>query len=220
MPEGDRFEKVFRAGWRGAYSLAREGVATPAEIADKCVSTLAKTLRERDGVPGFREIEEIVQNATSGMRLQANGAVGDAESLIDAFDTLDRIVRDQERHRHTKIAAESAKSMLIQQGDQGFRPMKSEFAEKTCMDIVEHCYFGTARQNLVAEGKLENHEKARQWQHSVEEAMQPGIRQLAERLMKDPSAKTVRAPNRTVKPHSTSDLLEEVLVTSETLSRG
>ena len=50
--------------------------------------------------------------------------------------------------------------------------------------------------------------------------MQPGIRQLAERLMKDPSAKTVRAPNRTVKPHSTSDLLEEVLVTSETLSRG
>lgn len=220
MSEGDRFERAFGAGWRAAYKWAREGVATPAEIADKCVSTLAKTLRERNGVPGFREMEDVVGNAAWRLALQTNGVGEEAAILIDAFDTLDRIVRDQEGYRHTKIAAESAKSMLIQQGDQGFRPMKSEFAEKTCVDIVEHYYFGTARQNLVAEGKLENHEKARQWQHSVEEAMRPGIRQMAERLMKDPSAKTLRAPNRTDKPHSTSDLLEEVLVTSETLNRG
>ena len=112
---------------------------------------------------------------------------------------------------------ESAKSLKFQQCNQdgeGLWPTKLEFAEKTCWDLVEHFYFAIARQNLVAEGKLENHETARQWQSSIEEAMQPGIRQMAERLMKDPSAKDIRAPNRTVKARSTKDLLEEVLVGS------
>ena len=222
MPEGDRFEMMFGAGWRAAYKWAREGVA-PAEIADKCLSVLARTLREGGGVPRFNEIEEIIQHATTGTGLHTNGAIEDAESLLDAFSKLDRIVQNEGGHEHTKVAVESAKSLIFQQRNydrESFWTEKLEFAEKTCKDLVEHFYFATARQNLVAQGKLENHETARQWQHNVEESMQPGVRQMAERLMKDSSAKDIRAPNRTVKPHPTKDLLEEVLVTSETLSGG
>ena len=56
MAEGDRFERAFRAVWRGAYQLARNDAAPPAEVGDKLVTALAKTLRERGGVPGFGEM--------------------------------------------------------------------------------------------------------------------------------------------------------------------
>jgi len=46
--------------------------------------------------------------------------------------------------------------------------------------------------------------------------MQPAKRQLAERLVKDPHAKVFRAPNRTVERQSTSDLLNEGLVSDKT----
>lgn len=94
------------------------------------------------------------------------------------------------------------------------------FAENICTALVGHEFFATARQYLVAEGKLGNHEQARQWQRSVEEAMQPAMRQMAERLAKDPNARSLRAPNRTVKQLSTSDLLGEALVSTETPSRS
>lgn len=224
MPEGDRFERVFRGRWRGAYRLARQDVATPAEIGDKCASALAKTLRDWDGIPGFRAIEDVVGNAAWRLTLQTNGANEEAATLIEAFETLDRIVRDQKGHRHTRIASESAKSMLIQQGNhvdgQGFWPMRIQFAENACKALAEHYFFATARQNLVAEGKIENHDEARQWQNGIMEPMRPGIKLIAEKLGNDPCANNLRASNRTVKRQSTIRLLEEVLITSETLSRS
>lgn len=224
MAEGDRFERAFGAGWRSAYRRAREGVTPPAEVADKLVTALAKTLRDRGGVPCFREMEAVVGNATWRLTLQSSGVGEEAAILIESFNALDRLVRDQDGHRDTKVAAEVAKALLVQQGahanGHGMAPMTSHFAENTCMALVEHYFFATARQNLVAEGKLGNHEQARRWQHRVEEALQPPIRQLAERLAKDPNAKSLRAPNRTVKPQSTSDLLAEVLVSTGTQSRS
>lgn len=156
-------------------------------------------------------------NATSGLCVRTNGAVKEAELLLDS-DRLDRIVRDEGGHHLTKVAAESAESMLAQQNHnaygQGFWPMKCQFAEKVCIDIIKNLFFGTARPNLVSEGRFENLEQARQWQRSVEESMHPGIKQMAEQLMKDPSANNLRAPKRTVKVQSTEKLLGEVLVTS------
>ena len=224
MAEGDRFERAFGAGWRSAYRRAREGVAPPAEVADKLVTALAKTLRERSGVPGFREMEEVVGNAAWRLTLQSSGVREEAPILIQSFNALDRIVRDQDGHRHAKITADAARSLLVQQGahanGHGMSPMTSQLAENTCTALVEHDFFAIARPNLVAEGKLGNHEQARQWQHSVVEAMQPAIRQIAERLVKDPNAKALRAPNRTVKPQSTSDLLAEDLGSTVMLSRS
>lgn len=224
MAEGDRFERAFGAGWRSAYRRAREGVAPPAEVADKLVTALAKTLRERNGVPCFREMDSVVGNATWRLAFQSSGVGEEAAILIEFFNALDRIVRDLDGHRNTKVAADVAKSLLVQQGNDvnghGIRPLTTQFAENICMALVEHLFFATARQNLVAEGKLANHELAWQWQLSLQEAMQPVIRQMAERLVKDPTCKSLRAPNRTVKPLSTSDLLRETLVSTETPSRS
>jgi hypothetical protein len=224
MAEGDRFERAFGAGWRSAYRWAREGVAPTAEVADKLVTALAKTLREMSGVPGLREMEEVVGNAARRLTLRSSGVEEEAAILIESFNALDRVVRDLDGHRNTKIAAEVGKSLLVQQGNyvsgHAIWPLTMRFVENTCTALVEHHFFAIARQNLVAEGKLGNHEQARQWQHSVEEALQPLIWQLAERLAKDPNAKSLRAPNRTVKPQSTSDLLGEVLASTGTPSRS
>ena len=80
MPELDRFERSFAAGWRAAYKWAREGTASDAEISDKLIGSLARTLRERGGIPGLRELSEVVAN-----RREA--------SLEDSFDSIERIVR-------------------------------------------------------------------------------------------------------------------------------
>ena len=220
MAEGDRFERAFGAGWRGAYRRARIEGASPAEVADKLITALARTLRERDGVPGFGEVEDAVERAVWRLSLHSRGAEEEAPILIESFNQLDLIVRDKDGHRHAKVAADVAKSLLVQQGGlaggDAIWPITTKLAEATCTALVEHYFFATARQNLVAEGGIGDHEDARRWQQSVEEVMQPAIRQIAERLRKDPHAEALRAPNRTVKPQLTSDLLKEGLVPNKT----
>ncbi len=224
MAEGDRFERAFGAGWRGAYRRARNDGVPPAEVSDKLITALARTLREQGGVPGFREVEGAVGKAVWMLSLQSSGAGEEAAILIESFNELDRIVRDKDGHRHAKVAADVAKSLLVQQGalanGQGIWPMTTHLAEDTCTGLVEHYFFATARQNLVAEGKVRDHEAARHWQQSVEEVMRLALRQIAERLTKDPHSEALRAPNRTVKQQSTSDLLKEGLVSNETSSRS
>ena len=90
MPDLDRFERTFQVGgWRGAYRLARERVASTEEVGDKLVKSLAKTLRANGGVPELPAMAEIVESS--------NGT-----SLLERFSALDAIVRAQDGHRPTK----------------------------------------------------------------------------------------------------------------------
>lgn len=93
MPEGDRFERAFRAGWRIAYQLARDGRASPEEIGDKLVKSLAKNLGETGGVPGFPEMTQLITDCSQ-------------ETLLPSYAALDEIVREHNGHRHAKIASE------------------------------------------------------------------------------------------------------------------
>ncbi len=197
MPEQDRFEKALRAGWRTAYQYVTDGTASPEEIDDKLVQSLARELREKNGVPGFQAIEHIV-------------AASSAAPVTECFSVLDDIVRDQEGHRHTKIAAKVAKSLLAQEfagGDVAHR-----FSEDVCSALVEHYFFARARPRLVTEGKFVDHEEVRRWQAQVENAMQPAIQKIAAQLVGDPDAKGLRTPRRAARKVSTSDLLTENLV--------
>ena len=94
MPEGDRFERSFRAGWRSAYNYTRGGGASLEEIGDKLIQTLAKKLREADGVPGLPEMMQIVTDSNP-------------QSLLHQFRDLDRIVREHNGHIHIRIAPRS-----------------------------------------------------------------------------------------------------------------
>ena len=205
MPELDRFEKTLRPGWRVAYRYSREGIATKEEIGDKLIKTLAKTLREGEGLPGLHAMVAVV----AGTR---------EDSLLDAFEALDDIVREHSGHRHTTIAAEVIKSLLIQQasaiGVLAFEDLALQLSIAVCSALVDHYFFANARQYLVAEGIIASPEEARQWQDRMEQLIQPAIDKIASHIGFTPDAKGLRAPRRMAKKKSTSSLLEEELLPS------
>lgn len=210
MPELDRFERIFQPGWRSAYQHAREGKASVEEIGDKLVKTLAKTLRSSEGVPGLPAMAGIV-------------AAGDGVSILEQFNALDDIVRDRvHRHSivrdrgHSKVAAEVAKSFLVQQdasaGAPSYEDAVRQLNSGVCVALVGHYFFANARQHLVAEGKIVDHGEAREWQAQIERVIQPPIEKIATQLVQRPDAKGLRAPRSMVRKKSTNSLLEEELL--------
>ena len=83
-------------------------------------------------------------------------------------------------------------------------------SEQTCIELVDHHFFGRARAYLVGERFSTFHE-AKAWEQAVKKAMTIGIQKLANRLWQNPSAARLRAPKRTVARRSTRDLLNDPL---------
>ena len=206
MPESDRFELMFRAGWRSAYRDARSGDATDEEVSDKLVTHLCKTMRDQGGIPGFLE---LVRELTTQ----------DSSSLSERFKAIDRIVKTQAGHRHTANAAEAAKSTLILRaagvGDSEHMPVAHRFAIQACKGLIEHYFFANARINLVAERILDSESAAYEWQSGIDELLRSRVGYVAAKLCEKPDAKGLRAPNRTVRRKSTSSLLTHDLLSSE-----
>ena len=205
MPEGDRFEKGFGAGWRGALRLVLGGIAPEEEVADKLVRSLAKSLRDRSGSPGLEAICQVLES-------------GDSGSLLKPFQVLDGIVQDHEGHRHTRVATEVAKSLMAQRdatnGSTASETLTHRLVRETCTALVDHYFFSRAYPQLMAEGRFVDHGSAREWQDRVEQAMQPAVEKLAAKLISRPDAEGLRAPRRSVPKESTRKLLEEDLLST------
>ena len=200
MVERDRFEKQFGAGWLSAYRYAREGQVSLGGIADKLVASLARTLREHGGIPAFDDIARIV---TQGREL----------GVISAFGTLDDLAELQGGHRHTRIAAEVGKSLIVQWEAGGWNVETAEIparlAEASCSALIERYYFAKARQPLLAEGKFGSYDEVARWQGQIEQVLRPQLSKLAAKLENTPDGTGLRAPSRLTKKERTSDLLAE-----------
>jgi len=182
------------------------------EVADILTGTLARELRDGDIVPGFRRMECVVGETVQALGLGFGSAEQEAEALIAGFSTLEAILRSSEGHLHTKIASKVANSLIVQhcEGD-----IALHLANGICLELLERRFFANARQNLVAQGKLEDYVEAQQWQSRVEQIMQPAMTDIAEQIAQNPDAKGLRAPNRIVKKEPTSDLLNEDLTSAQ-----
>ena len=211
MVERDRFERQLGAGWLSAYRYARDGNVPLEGICDKLASTLSKTLRENGGSPAF---DEMVSILTEGRGLD----------LMAAFGALDDLREGENGHRHTKIAAEVAKSLIIQWEAVGWNVEASEipgqFAEALCSALVERNYFAKARQPLLAEGIFDSYEQMTGWQSRVEEILRPQLSRIADQIGQKPDARGLRAPNRLTKKERTGDLLAENLLVVKPSNRS
>ena len=211
MVERDCFEKQFGAGWLSAYRYAMEGNVPLEGICDKLVSALAKTLRDNGGIPAFGDMADIL---TQGRGLD----------LMAAFGALDDLVERENGHRHTKIAAEVAKSLRVQSEAAGWNVEASEirarFAEASCSALVERNYFAKARHPLLAERNFESYEQVTAWQSRVEEISRPQISRIADQLGQKPDARGLRAPSRLTRKERTVDLLAENLLDVKTSNRS
>ena len=203
MAENDRFERALRGGWRTAAQYVTNENASPEEVDDKLVESLTRCLQEYNGVPGFQEIV-VVLKAPLG------------SSFLDSFCALDDIVRDRGGHRHTKIAANEAKSLLVQlpvsEETLESKDLAHRFAEDVCLALVRHNFVARARPQMIAERRFVNHEEFCEWQVGVERSIQPRISKIAAQLVGNPNAVNLRAPRKSTKKVPTGDLLNEVLV--------
>ena len=202
MPEGDRFERAFRGGWRSAYQQTRNGIASDEEIADKLVKSLAESQRKANGVPGLPEMTQLIADCSPA-------------TLLDSYEALDRIVRYHNGHRHAKIAADVAKSLMVQSlsetaGMDG--DISNQFAERVCDAVIENGFFAKAGTHLVEEGRFSNLQEFREWQGKIEGMIEPSIAKIAKQLVQRPDAVGLRAPNRMSRKKTTSELLGENLL--------
>ncbi len=202
MPEGDRFERQFRAEWVAAARYIRDGKASIEEIGDKLTKTLAKRLRDASGVSGFDDMVDVITG-------------NESLSLLDSFNALDDIVRRHDGNLHSKVAAEVAKSVLVQQPNEaaaGNGAPAESFAENVCAGLFEHNLFSRAESRLIEERRFSSKEEFRAYQERLTQQMIPGIRRIAEQLTRNPDGKGLRAPNRKASRQSTSAILAEDLL--------
>jgi hypothetical protein len=215
VPDGDRLERSFAPGWRRIYRLAKGGIASEAELADACLTALARCFRQSGGCPGFQDIADILQTLVQNQgALPSRSEIGGARLSL-AFEALGRTERQQGGHRVTKIAVRAAKSMLVRSSRESNRSsfqsgLTQTLVEQICIGLVDHHFFGRARAHLVRERCSSIHE-ARAWEQAVKKAMSLGVQKIAARLSKDPSAAHLRAPKRSVARRSTRGILSESL---------
>ena len=200
VPELDRFERSFGAGWRRAFNYARNGDSSIDEIGDVLVKSLAATLRDRNGIPGMNELVEIIRRKSDSIS-------------IEAFAQLDRIDLVHGGHRHTKIGTDVAKAILVaaELDPEGQSGTAIELAKQICIRLLDHEFFDRARSHLIEVGELNSHDESHQWQRNLLERVAPAVTRIAEQLVEDPQCSRLRAPNRTVPIKSTEELLYEDL---------
>ena len=211
MVERDRFEQQLGAGWHSAYQYALEGGVSLEVICDKLSSTLSKTLRDKGGIPAFDEMARIL--------IEGRGS-----HLMAGFGALDDLLEQESGHRHTKIAADVAKSLIVQWDAVGWNVDASEiptqFGQASCSALVEHYYFAKVRQPLLAEGHFDSFEQISGWQSRVEEILHPQLSKIATKLGQKPDGSGLRAPKRLTKKERTGDLLSENLLDMEPSNRS
>lgn len=196
--------RPFRETVRGRVAqripVRQRGTGPPGGIADKLIGSLARTLRERGGIPSFDDIARIV-------------AQGRELGVLAAFGALDDLGELQGGHRHTKIAAEVAKTLIVQWDARGWNVEAAEIpthlAEASCSALIERYYFAKARQPLLAEGKFGSYDEGARWQGQIEQVLRPQLSKLAAKLEKTPDGTGLRAPSRLTKRERTKDLLAE-----------
>ena len=211
MAENDRFEKTYRAGWRSAFIRARQDIDLYTETGDILNKALAKNLRDFDGVPGFGEIYQVIDDAMMRRILPSDQVEGD-KVLLHSINRLENIVRDHGGHRHTSLAVDAAISMIAN-GD--FAGLHSSLAERVCEAIVDNRYFANAVNHLVSLGKFTSFERADRWRQEIMQTLRPQIIRVAKQLEQNPDGKGVRAAIRQTPKKSTRSLLEENLAIAD-----
>ena len=160
-------------GGGAPYQLARDGKASPEVVTDKLVKALTKNLRDAGGIPGWPEMTQTITDCVP-------------EEILASYEALDRLVREHNGHRHAKIAADVAKSLIVQSlsGTAGMDgDISNQFAERVCEAIIDNGLFAKAGTRLVEEGRFSNLQEFREWQGKIERMIEPSVAKIAGNLV-------------------------------------
>jgi hypothetical protein len=179
---------------------------------------LARTLVEAGGCPQLQEIVATVEDtrsAVTGRSLGVHDAAASASVLNVAFARLDELVAAADGHKHTRLAADVARSAvveLIREGPGGsYESMcPTQVAESVCWRILDHYHFDAQRPLLIGE-RFANYEEARAWQREVSQIIAPHVATIAQGLARDPTGQHVRKPRWPQQVVSTAEALRSAV---------
>jgi hypothetical protein len=212
MPDKDLFQRTFAPGWRKVYRLSRDAAGSDSEVSDACVAAVAKSLRESKGCPGFNEIAHIVTDVENERSSQPLFAVGGVINLSNPLASIRQVEEKYKQNRMTKVAARAARSLLASEKliENGTDWPKHKLAEKICLGLADHHFFGRGR-NYLVEQRFGTFAEERAWENGVKEKMKASLSKLAVKLVNNPNAANIRAPGRIGIRRSTQELLNEPL---------
>ena len=200
MPDLDVIERSAKRGWYGATRMYAGGAASAAEMRGPILKALAKSLRDGGGLPGHDNLSAIVQ-------LVCNGDI----SALAAIREVRTVTREFGGHLHTRLAAEAVDTLIVEvrQNSTTIIEPATAVSERFLTRLVDHYLFGRARPYLVGQ-RFADHGAALQEENACKAALAPYVRELAERLVRDPTGKGLRAPSvRRSYRRSTASLLNE-----------
>ena len=199
MPDVDIIERAAKPGWHRVARMYAGG-ASPAEMCGAILKALTRSLREGGGLPGLVDLCGIFQKVCTG----------DLSALV-AFDQVRSVERQHSGHAHTKVAAREVTNLIreVAQGSPSTIEPTLTVAEHVCSALVGYYHWGQVRLDLVGQGSSDNAEALGE-EIACKAALAPYVRELAGRLVRDPTGKSLRAPSvRRPNPGSTASLLNE-----------
>lgn len=211
MPDKDLFQRTFAPGWRKVYRLAKGAAGSDSEFSAACVAAVAQSLRESKGCPGFKEIAQIVTNVEYERRSQPLFAAGGVINLSKSLASIWQVEEKYKQNRMTKVAARAARSLLAREKlTQNGTELKQNPAEKICLCLADHHFFGRGR-NYLIEHRFGIVVEEREWENGVKEKMKMPLPKLAANLVRNPNSTNIRAPGRRGIRRPTRELLHEPL---------
>ena len=200
MPDLDIIERSAKRGWHGATRMYAGGAASAVEMRRPILKALAKSLRDSGGLPGLVDLSTIVQQVCTGDL-----------STLAAIREVRSVKRECGGHLHTRVAAEAVATLIVEVHQESTTIIEptTTVAERFLWGLVDHHLFGRARPYLVGQ-RFADYEAALQEENACKSSLAPYVRELAGRLVRDPTAKDLRAPSvRGSHRRSTAELLNE-----------
>lgn len=199
MPDLDKVERNLPPAWRPACRLVKGGQPTE-EVAKAVMKVLARTLREKGGVP---ELDSLV-----GILQRRDGGLLDDRSLAAVASRLGQ--RMETRNGKLAVAA------LLRQGVSGpmsvlLGPPDERLAEAFLERMVEHVFLSRQRDYLIGK-RFASRQEALAFETELMAMLKPRLAELGKRLVKDSSATRLRAPSfPRPRRKSTRELLDQPL---------
>lgn len=199
MPDRDWYDRHLPRNWRRVARCVEKGggIVQTSKLAFR---SLAKTLRETQGVSGMSKIIELVHEYNDRKI-----------SIPETFALLRQACLSAGGSDLTQFAKQAAESTIVAiDRCEVTRELTLEVYCRFQERVFEGCLFGPARIHWVP-SRFATPSEANDWQRQCLGVMAPHMEKFSEALLRHPSGTGLRAPARVNPRERTADLISQPL---------
>jgi hypothetical protein len=197
MPDLDLVARGLAKHWRVPYNLLKGGQSVQA-ISESLVKALAAELRESGGLLGYEDL------LLASKQAQAKGSK--ARSLAEASRSIELAFG---QHPAAKILARAAQKNLALIEAGRALPGPFSLAEEHVRTVLRHQFFSRVTPRVIGrEKRFSEVSEARAFETKIWAAVEHQLRKIAQSLVSDPTASTLRAPSYPRHRLTTAELID------------